>query len=81
MTEIRKARLRAEVTGAELAHAVGCSRPWLNLAENGAIPLPPEHEKIIMTAIGRLQRFHATVAEAKEKLTQDLRLPSLARTI
>jgi transcriptional regulator with XRE-family HTH domain len=80
MSAIKEARERAGLTAAEVSHAVGRTSTWMGLAENGALQLPPEHEKIILTAIGRLGRFHLTVAEAKEKLVADLKLPPVPPT-
>jgi transcriptional regulator with XRE-family HTH domain len=72
---IKEARVRAGLTGAEVATAVGRSAEWLGFVECGATPLKPEHERVILEAVNRLRRFHVTVAEAKEKLTRDLKLP------
>jgi len=79
MSRIRDARVHAGLTAAEAASVVGRSSEWFSLVEAGAAALAPEHEKLILTAIGRLQRFAETVASAKEKLTADLKLPP-ART-
>jgi transcriptional regulator with XRE-family HTH domain len=75
MSTIRDRRLRAGLTAAEVASAVGRNATWLGLVEAGATPLAPEHEKLILTAIGRLERFAETVASAREKLVADLKLP------
>jgi transcriptional regulator with XRE-family HTH domain len=72
---IREARLSAGLKVAEVASAVGRNATWLGMAEIGAVHLAPEHQQVILTAIGRLARFAETVATAKEKLTADLKLP------
>lgn len=72
---IREARIAASLTTAEVASAVGRNATWLGLAEIGEVPLAPEAEKIILTAIGRLERFAQTVATARAKLVADLKLP------
>ena len=80
MSTIRDVRVRAGLTAAEVASAVGRSAEWLGLVEVGASRLRPDEEKTILVAIGRLERFAQTVAEAKEKLTSDLKLPSKRRS-
>lgn len=80
MSEIKNARERAGLTAAEVASAVGRTATWLGLAEAGMVRLQPEHEKIILAAIGRLARFAETVRMAKEKLTLDLKLPPIVPT-
>jgi hypothetical protein len=76
MHHIEEARKRAGITGAELSYAVGRPGSWLVAIESGKYTLTPEIEKILLTAISRLERFKKTVEEAKEKLTLDLRLPA-----
>ena len=73
---IREARLGAGLKVAEVASAVGRTATWLGMAEIGTVPLAPEHQQLILTAIGRLERFAKTVAEARAKLTADLNLPA-----
>ncbi len=75
MSAIREARISASLTAAEVGQAIGRTATWLGMAEVGAVALKPEHEKIILVAIGRLERFTETVRAAKEKLTADLKLP------
>lgn len=75
MTTILEARQAAGLTRGEVGAAINRSAQWLNTVEVGIAALKPEHEKIILTAIGRLHRFAATVAEAKARLTADLKLP------
>jgi hypothetical protein len=75
MAAIREPRIRASLTCAEVARAVGRSAEWLGLAEVGASHVLPEQERVILVAIARLERFQQTVAVAKEKLTADLKLP------
>jgi hypothetical protein len=78
---IREARIKASLTAAEVASAVGRSADWMGLVEAGAKSITPETEKVIMTAIGRLERFAQTVEQARAKLVADLKLPpSPART-
>jgi transcriptional regulator with XRE-family HTH domain len=75
MSELETARKAAGISRAELAHAVGKSHAWLSFAETGTRPIPPEHAKILMIAIDRIRRFQVKVAEAREKLVADLKLP------
>jgi cyanate lyase len=76
VTAILEARKRSGLTCAEVASAVGRNATWLGMAEIGDVSLQTEHEKIILTAIGRLERFQLAVVEAKKKLTADLKLPA-----
>ena len=75
MHPIEQARKQAHVTGAEIAQAIGRTSAWLGHVESGKHPISPDTERIVLTAIARLERFHHTVEEAKQKLTADLRLP------
>jgi transcriptional regulator with XRE-family HTH domain len=75
MHPIEQARKQAHLTGAEVSRAVGRTALWLTEIENGKNSISPDTEQIILTAIRRLERFAQSVAEAKEKLTADLRLP------
>ncbi len=75
MTAIERARRNAQLTAAEVASSINRDALWLTNRETGQASLDPEHEKIILVAIGRLERFHQTVEAAKEKLCLDLRLP------
>jgi len=75
MHPIEQARKQAHVTGAEIAQAIGRTSAWLDRVESGKHLIPPDTERIVLTAISRLERFHRTVEEAKQKLTADLRLP------
>jgi len=72
---IKQARERAGLTAAEVAWSINRDGLWLTNRENGVTPLDPDHERRILAAINRLERFHQTVAAAKEKLCADLRLP------
>jgi transcriptional regulator with XRE-family HTH domain len=75
MHPIEQARKQANLTGAEIAKAVGRTSGWLAEVESGNNSISSDTERIVLTAISRLERFHRTVEEAKEKLTADLRLP------
>jgi len=80
MSAIREARAHAGLTAAEVAAAVGRNATWFGQVEVGAVPLQPEHERLILMAITRLERFAQTVAEAKQRLVADLKLPPAVPT-
>lgn len=80
MIEIERARREAGLTLAEVASSVGRDSLWLQVRESGQTQLAPDLEKRILTAIGRLARFHATIEEARQRLTADLKLPPLRTT-
>jgi len=75
MSGVREARVRANLSTAELGNAVGRTATWICAAETGVTPLDSNEEKILLEAIARLERFAASVATAREKLTADLHLP------
>jgi len=80
MSVIEQARKAAQLTLAEVASSINRDALWLQVRESGQTPLAPDLEKLILTAIRRLERFAKSVAEAKEKLTSDLKLPPLRTT-
>jgi DNA-binding XRE family transcriptional regulator len=80
MSQIKEARVRAGLTAAEVASAVGRNPTTFSSMESGMLPVPPEHERNILLAIDRLARFNETVRTAKATLTHDLRLPPIVPT-
>ena len=80
MGAILEARKRSGLSCAEVASAVGRTATWLGMVEIGDVSLQPEHEKNILIAIGRLERFAQTVAAARAKLVADLKLPPAPAT-
>lgn len=45
--KLRDLRRKADYTQADLAEKVGVSRVWLNMIENGTVPLNPTIEKVL----------------------------------
>lgn len=75
MPTISEARKAAGLTAVEVSHAVNRPSQWLSEVESGRASMSADHERIVLTAIARLERFAQTVKAANEKLCSDLHLP------
>jgi transcriptional regulator with XRE-family HTH domain len=68
-SELRRARVAADVTQFELAKKAGVERTRISLAENGHIVLRPEEYRAVMLALrGTIQ---CRVSELQDVLSRD----------
>ena len=69
VSELRRARVAADVTQFELAKKAGVERTRISLAENGHIELRPEEYRALMRAL--VGTIRCRVSELQDVLSRD----------